>query len=85
MPSHLDLDIWSGAQGEKSGFVIVPNFLRHSVRSHILLAACAAKEPAYEDHGKGVFTTALLRLMSAVGTQNLTYANLVRWLPCLTE
>jgi hypothetical protein len=64
---------------------MAPGFLHHGLRSHVLLAACGAKEIAYEDQGNGVFTAALLRLLSAVGAHNVTYANLLQRLPHLIE
>ena len=86
IPSNLDLEIWGNAQHiGKSGAAIAPSFLHHNARSHILLAACELEELAYENQGKGVFTTALLNLLSTFGTQNLTYANLLQRLPPLTE
>jgi hypothetical protein len=84
VPSDLDLDIWSDGQRERVGFAIASGFLRHRRSSHILLAACGAKEFAYEEQGKGVFTTALLKLLSLVGVENVTYANLLDRLPHLT-
>jgi hypothetical protein len=80
VPSDLDVKIWSDGQ---SGVAIAPGFQHHGLRSHILLAACGAKELAYEDQRKGVFTTALLELLSTVGAHNVTYANLLQRLPSL--
>jgi hypothetical protein len=84
VPWDLDLEIWSDAQGENLDVTIAPGFLRRGLRSHILLAACGAKELAYEDQGKGIFTAALLNLLSTVGAHNVTYANLLQRLPSLT-
>jgi len=72
VPSDLDLEIWNGAQ---SGVVIAPGFLHRGLRSHIVLAACGANEVAYEDKENGIFTVALLILLSVVDTQNVTYAS----------
>ena len=83
MPSDLDPEICSDIQ---SGFVLIGHsFLHHSMRSHILLAACGAKEHAYEAQGKGVFTTALLKLLYEDDAHTLTYTNLLRDFPHLTE
>jgi hypothetical protein len=86
MPSDLDPPIFSDAQFQESRDAsIVPGFVHRGMKSHILLAACGAEERAYEDQGKGVFTAALLKLLYEVGTQNVTYANLLQRLPRLTE
>jgi Caspase domain len=82
--SDLDVDIWSNTQFEKSGVAIAPGFLHHGLKSHILLAACGRNELAYEEQGNGVFTNALLKLLSTIGAQNVTYANLLQRLPRLT-
>jgi len=75
-------EICSDAQ---SAVTNAPSFLYRGMTSHVLLAACRAKELAYEVQGKGVFTTALLKLLHEVGPQNLTYDSLLRRLPRLTE
>jgi hypothetical protein len=82
MPSDLDPGICNDVQ---SGVAIGHSFLHQGMRSHILLAACGAKERAYEAQGKGVFTTALLKLLYEDDAQTLTYANLLRDFPHLTE
>ena len=82
IPSDLDLGIWLHTQCERSG--IASGFLQHPRSSYIILAACGAKECAYEEQGKGVFTTALLKLLSLVGAENVTYANLLQRLPHFT-
>jgi hypothetical protein len=81
VPSELDRHIWS--EKNKPGVAIAPGFQYHGLRSHILLAACGAKELAYEDQGMGVFTTELLKLLSKAGTRDITYANLLQLLPNL--
>ena len=91
VPFNLDQEIWSNGQHENRGTAIAPGFLHHGLRSHVLLAACGAKELARERHGSltkdqsnGVFTAALLKTLYAVGAQNVTYANLFSRLPSLT-
>ena len=81
--SDLDTEIWSDARDESRGAKIAPGFLHHGLRSHILLAACGPEEAAYEDKGSGVFTTSLLKTLSAVGAQNVTYTNLLQRIPGL--
>ena len=85
VPSDLDLEIWNGTQGKKSGVVIAPGLLHRGLRSHTVLAACGANEVAYEDGGNGIFTIALLKFLSVVGTQNVTCASLLQRLPRLTR
>ena len=82
VPPNLDQDIWRDARCERSG--IASGFLQHRRSCYILLAACGAKEFAYEEQEKGVFTTALLKTLSLVGVKNVTYANLLQRLPPLT-
>ena len=83
VPPDLDIEIWSDVQDENRGVEILPGFLHQGLRSHILLAACGAGEVAYEDKGSGVFTSSLLKTLSAVGVQNITYTNLFQRLPSL--
>jgi Caspase domain len=85
VPSDLDLRIWSDAQHETSGVAIVSGFLQHRRRSYVFLSACQAGGVAYERHGKGAFTTALLDLLSRVDAEKVTYANLLQRLPSLPE
>ncbi|KDQ61082.1 hypothetical protein JAAARDRAFT_67479 [Jaapia argillacea MUCL 33604] len=85
IPPKLDIGIWGDARSHKRAVVIAPGFLHHGLRSHILLAACGAKEFALEENGRGVFTSALLTTLSGVGAQNITYANLLQRLQGITE
>ena len=91
---HFELDkgIWGNAQHENRGVEIAPGFLHHGLRSHVLLAACGAKELArerpgvmHEAHSNGLFTAALLKTLGTVGAQNITYTNLLMRLPSLTD
>ncbi|KAJ6595372.1 caspase domain-containing protein [Mycena sp. CBHHK59/15] len=81
MPADIDVDILKRANGEGLEFGF------HGSRSsHVLLAACAADESAYEgwDTGRvrGAFTTALKRhfeiLESQIRIGTVTYCDLVR-------
>jgi Caspase domain len=76
VPTDLDIDIWKNA---------LVGFQHHGLRSHVLLAACGAKELAFEQEGRGAFTSALLELLRTICAQNITYANLLQRLPTLTE
>ena len=52
-------------------------------RSHVLLAACGAKEEAKEIAQGGAFTSALLKTLETVGHNNVTYTELIHRLPLL--
>jgi hypothetical protein len=55
-----------------------PGFGGKFDESHVLLAACGKEQKAYERHGSGLFTTALLDLLpQEVKDPSLTYATLM--------
>jgi hypothetical protein len=64
---------------------IAPGFLYGGLRSHILLAACGAKEKAKEEQGQGVFTKALLEILRTVSADTVTYTDLLRRIHALPE
>jgi hypothetical protein len=70
--------------GTRSTAVPEP-FQYTGLASHVLLAACDAKEKALEEGGRGVFTVALLEVIKQIGFQNLTYAESIRRLPRLRK
>lgn len=53
--------------------------------SHVHLAACGCREQAWESEKRGMFTTALLRTMRACGADQVTYHNLMVYLPSLPK
>jgi len=53
-------------------------FIRSHMTSHILLAACAEDEQAYERDGQGLFTGELIRLLREYGTTSYTYEGLIQ-------
>ncbi|KAG8688268.1 hypothetical protein FRC11_005756 [Ceratobasidium sp. 423] len=53
--------------------------------SHIHIAACGSAEKAWEDNGKGWFTTALLDTLRQSRVDNITYENLIKALPLLAS
>jgi hypothetical protein len=53
--------------------------------SHIHLAACGSREEAWEEHGRGVFTVALLKSIRASGVDKISYRNLMISLPMLSK
>jgi len=77
VPADLDRDIWNRSDNGR-GTQISPGFLQSGLRSHVLLAACGAKEVAQEVQGHGVFTKAFLNTISTVGADKLTYADLLQ-------
>ncbi|PVF95457.1 hypothetical protein CPB86DRAFT_799679 [Serendipita vermifera] len=58
---------------------------RLGTASHVLLAACGASEAAYESDGQGEFTRAILKTLLKLGSKGLTYRDLIRNLPPLTQ
>lgn len=58
-------------------------FLRPDLSTHVLLAACKDQESAWESHGRGDFTAALLRILRRPGANKLTYVDLINELPIL--
>jgi hypothetical protein len=78
IPADLDQNIW-GRSGHDRGTKYEPGFLHKGLRSHVFLAACSAKEKAFEDsiNKQGAFTHALLSLLEVVSADQLTYAELL--------
>lgn len=83
IPANLDQDVWHGSSGRSTQ--IAPGFLQSGLMSHVLLAACGAKELAKEQQGRGVFTQALLEVLSTVGADKATYTDLVKRIHALPE
>ena len=81
IPSDHDKSIWGGESSR--GTYIPTGFLKSGLSSHVLLAACSAKEFAKEENGRGRFTTALLATLSDVGADKVTYTDLIHRLPIL--
>lgn len=79
---ELDRDIIAPSGGERQ-LRVSTSFPQHSIRSHVLLAACEAKEFAWESGGRGAFTTALLEALIATGADKVTYTGIIQKLPSL--
>jgi hypothetical protein len=62
---------------------VAPGFLRSGLNSHVLLAACGAKEKAREEMGRGVFTKAFLEVLTNIGADKITYSDLLERMPAL--
>jgi len=73
----LDRPIWLDLASSRSANV-APGFLHTGLSSHVLLAACGASELASEVDGRGLFTTALLEVLTTMGAGRITYADLLR-------
>jgi hypothetical protein len=71
----LDHDIWHEA-GSRGTF-IGPGFVHSGLRSHVLLAACSARELAIEENKRGVFTKTLLETLRAIGADKVTYKDVL--------
>ena len=72
-----------GRPGKARQMKISTGFAQRGVRSHVLMAACDAKEKAWETDGRGVFTTALLETVIAIGAGNVTYTGIIERFPSL--
>ncbi|KAG9084072.1 hypothetical protein FRC06_004248, partial [Ceratobasidium sp. 370] len=77
----LPLEIDSGIIHRTRALKIPPGFAHSGTRSHIFLAACGAKEKAFEPHGRGAFTSALVSQLEKVDVSQLTYQELMDNLP----
>ncbi|KAG9081666.1 hypothetical protein FRC06_005460, partial [Ceratobasidium sp. 370] len=56
-------------------------FAHNRPRSHVLLAACAATQVAWERNGRGAFTAAILSTLKRMGVDKLSYADFIQNLP----
>jgi hypothetical protein len=83
LPANCDEAIWSEVDPSRAASVSV-GFLGQDRESHILLAACSRNELAWERAGRGLFTKALLKVLTEVGSKNLDYATLIRKLEDLS-
>ncbi|KDR69768.1 hypothetical protein GALMADRAFT_77119 [Galerina marginata CBS 339.88] len=78
IPSRLDIEFWDTPRNHDSR-VIPPSrrFFSDAFSSHVLLAACSAKELARETNGRGQFTLALENVLKTVSPDQLTYIQLL--------
>jgi len=77
VPAELDQHIW-GELIRSRGTDISPGFLQTSLRSHVLLTACGAKERAKEKNGRGAFTKAILDVLNTVSANTITYVDVLQ-------
>jgi hypothetical protein len=82
----LDREIWheAGSRGTSIG----PGFVHSGLRSHVLLAACSARELAMEENKRGVFTKTLLETLRTIGADKVTYKdvlNRIKTLPAFVS
>lgn len=85
----LDRDLW-GDPFESSGSKTISGSTRPAggyfyagSHTHVLLAACGASEAAREEFGAGKFTEALLHVLGRVGSEQLSYTELIARIPDL--
>jgi hypothetical protein len=83
IPAELDKNIWGNSN--ERGTSIPSGFLQNGLRSHVLLAACGAKEKAKEERGRGVFTNAILDVLNFVSPDTITCADLLQRIHALPE
>jgi hypothetical protein len=81
--AELDKEIWGNSCDR--GATILPGFLQNGLRSHVLLAACGAKEKAKEEQGRGAFTKAILEVLHTVSADTITYTELLQRMHALPE
>lgn len=80
---QIDEEIWADVVENHRGLNPQQKHHHSSLRSHVLLAACSAKEEATEYSSGGAFTSALLKELYSVGHSQVTYAELIRRLPLI--
>ena len=84
IPVDIDQEIWHGSDNYR-GMTTAPGFLQSGLTSHVLLAACGAKECAMEEMGRGAFTKALLEVLTTIGADKITYSDLLGRIHALPE
>ncbi|QRW14169.1 ICE-like protease (caspase) p20 domain protein [Ceratobasidium sp. AG-Ba] len=77
LSSNVDKDICESDSGGRAS-IIPAGFAHKSLRSHVVLAACEASEKAWEEDGHGNFTRAILSVLEAAMTNQLTYVELMQ-------
>jgi hypothetical protein len=79
IPEGLDQEILDKMDGDQANraTTILPGFLHSGLRSHVLLAACGAREKAKEEQGRGIFTKALLDMLYTVSADTITYTDVL--------
>ncbi|QRW07388.1 ICE-like protease (caspase) p20 domain protein [Ceratobasidium sp. AG-Ba] len=78
---NTDKEIVSGIRA-----LVVPKRQRRTgSQSHVLLAACGAKESAKEPEGRGAFTKALLEVLYEARPDGITYTEVMERLPTLPD
>ncbi|QRV98781.1 ICE-like protease (caspase) p20 domain protein [Ceratobasidium sp. AG-Ba] len=93
IPDNIDADIISlspikppessYSAAELSRHALLP--LYSDQASHVYFAACGSQEKAWEEDGKGVFTSALLRCIRANGVDKISYSDLLMSMPLLPK
>jgi hypothetical protein len=84
VPTELDQRIWHDSLSIRD-INTTAGFLQRGMQSHVLLAACGAQELALEDQGRGVFTHALLFLLTRIGADQIRYRDVLERIYDLPE
>jgi hypothetical protein len=85
VPATCDDTIWSNTAPARSASASI-NFLGQNSESHVLLAGCRRDELSWEtEDGHGLFTRALLEVLTGISPNSLDYATLVRKLEDLSK
>jgi hypothetical protein len=85
IPPDLDQDIWQHVEVPEGRATVPAGFAYSALNSHVLLAACGAKELAREEKGGGVFTSAMLHVLKSIGAEKLTYKDMLERIPILPK
>ncbi|PBK59431.1 hypothetical protein ARMSODRAFT_899277 [Armillaria solidipes] len=76
-------DLLNDIEPDARASAVAKGFETKGMFSHVLLSACQAEQTAMEKYGRGVFTSALLNLLRAMGIDKLTYKDVITNLPDL--
>ncbi|KDR67569.1 hypothetical protein GALMADRAFT_147105 [Galerina marginata CBS 339.88] len=86
LPPNLDKDIKYLSKNQTNRSNSSSNgFSTSGLSSHVLLAACSAKELARESHGRGQFTRSLENALKTVSPDQITYIQLLDRLQDISE
>ena len=83
LSANIDSTVLGRRDEEARASVIPAGFGRRELRSHVLLAACGARELAWEPCGRGEFTCRLLEVLRGNDISSLTYSGLMATFPPL--
>ncbi|KAG8820400.1 hypothetical protein FRC17_010165, partial [Serendipita sp. 399] len=86
IPEVIDSEMQDNAgeeERDKERAIFSGDIEHYGDATHVLLAACASDQRAFEVNGRGAFTKALVDTLNLVGMERMSYALLIRHLPQL--